>query len=49
MNYSNIAKQIDDEYKMRQMYKKKQRQNCKDKKCTECKYQNICEERDKYK
>lgn len=45
MNYSNIAKQIDDEYKARQMYKEKQRQNCKDKKCTECKYQNICEEK----
>lgn len=29
MNYSNIEKQIDDEYKARQMYKEKQRENYK--------------------
>lgn len=45
MNYSNIVKQIDDEYKARQMYKEKQRENYKDKKSTECQYQNICGER----
>ena len=44
MYYSNIAKEIDEEYKLKQKFKNKQRQTCNDKKCTKCVYQNICEE-----
>lgn len=47
MYYSNIAKEIDEEYKLKKKLKNKQRQTCKDNKCTECKYQNICEESEK--
>lgn len=45
MSRSIIADYIDKEYRLKQSYQKKQRQNCKDKKCDECKYFNICVER----
>lgn len=45
MSRSMIAEYIMQDYKLKQRYKNKQRQNCKGKKCDECKYFNICVER----
>lgn len=45
MSRSMIAEYIMQDYKLKQKYKNKQRQNCKEKKCNECKYFNICVER----
>lgn len=39
---SYIAGEIMRDYKQRKAYKKKQRANCKDKQCNECKYERIC-------
>ena len=47
MKYSIIASQIDEEYKRRKRYEKRERQNCKEKHCDNCKYQIICEESEK--
>lgn len=45
MRGSFIAAQIIDEMKREQYYKKKvQREKCKDKECSECKYQDICDD-----
>ncbi len=48
MRYSYIAAQIDQDYKRKEMFKKKARQKCvvdEKKQCVECKYQEICEEK----
>lgn len=42
MSNSYIADSIVNEYNRKQQYAKKRREKCKNIKCTECKYINIC-------
>ena len=42
MKNSYIADSIVNEYNRKQYYAKKRREKCKNKKCTECKYIDIC-------
>lgn len=42
MKNSYIADSIVNEYKRKQYYAKRRREKCKDKKCTECKYIDVC-------
>lgn len=42
---SYIASQIDGEYKRKQYYSKKERQNCKVTECSQCWYFKICDKR----
>ena len=42
MKNSYIADSIVNEYNRKQKYAKKRREKCKNKKCTECKYIDIC-------
>ena len=44
MKNSYIADSIVNEYKRKQYYAKKRREKCKNKKCTECKYIEVCTE-----
>lgn len=45
MRGSRIASEIDREYKLKKIYEIKKKNNCTIKlKCSECKYQEICEE-----
>ena len=44
MSKSYIAEQIDKEYKKEQFYKKRKRQQCKEIKCMNCKFFEICTE-----
>lgn len=49
MRGSTTAREIDREYKIKRAFEKKQRQKCiidKEKKCDECNYQSICENRE---
>lgn len=46
MKRSYIADSIVQEYKRKQAYKNKQRQQCKDKQCVDCKYNKICIEQE---
>ncbi len=39
---SYIASDIDNEYRRRKAYEKKQRANCKEKQCFSCEYVRIC-------
>ena len=43
---SKIAMYIEQEYKIKKAYERKQRANCKEKTCEKCKYQEICEEKE---
>lgn len=44
---SRLASQIDNDFKREQYYKKKvRREKCKEKECSECEYQDICEDKD---
>ena len=36
------AKLIDEEYRRKKMYQKREREICKDRDCNKCKYQDIC-------
>lgn len=45
MSKSYIAKYIDEEYRREQAFKKAKRQPCKTKKCSECKFIEICTEK----
>ena len=47
MKNSYIADSIVNEYNRKQKYAKKRREKCKNKKCTECKYIDICTEGNK--
>lgn len=47
MKNSYIADSIVNEYNRKQYYAKKRREKCKNKKCTECKYIDICRESEK--
>lgn len=42
MSNSYIADSIVNEYKRKQYYAKRRREKCKNKKCAECKYIDIC-------
>lgn len=42
MKNSYIADSIVNEYKRKQYYAKRRREKCRNKKCTECKYIDIC-------
>ncbi|MCI8486048.1 MAG: hypothetical protein HFJ20_02940 [Clostridia bacterium] len=42
MKSSILAGQIMDEYRRIQYYAKKRREKCKDKKCEQCKFKDIC-------
>lgn len=42
MSRSIIANYIIQEYKLKQAYAKKKRENCKEKQCIECKYFKVC-------
>ena len=44
MNNSYIADSIVNEYNRKQYYAKRRREKCKNIKCTECKYIDICKE-----
>lgn len=46
MRRSFIADNIIQEYKREQAYKKRVRQNCKEVDCNNCKYEQICEDRE---
>ena len=43
----SIADEIDWEYRMRNKYKGKRAQKCKDKECDNCKLKEICTESEK--
>lgn len=43
---SRIADDIVREYKIKQAYSKKKRQQCKEQKCEECIYEEICKDKD---
>lgn len=47
MNRSYIADSIMNEYYRQKYYVKRKREKCKDKKCTECKFIDICIEGEK--
>lgn len=47
MKNSYIADSIVNEYNRKQKYAKKRREKCKNKKCTECKYIDVCMEGNK--
>ena len=47
MSNSYIADSIVNEYNRKQYYAKKRREKCKDIKCTECKYIDICTKSEK--
>lgn len=47
MSNSYIADSIVNEYNRKQYYAKKRREKCKNIKCTECKYIDICTESEK--
>lgn len=42
MNGSQIASEIDYDYKMKKKYDRKRARKCRDKECTECKLREIC-------
>lgn len=42
MSRSIISDYIIQEYKLKQAYSKKRRENCKEKQCKDCKYFDIC-------
>ncbi len=42
MSRSIISDYIMQEYKLKQVYADKKRENCKEKQCKACKYFNIC-------
>lgn len=42
MSRSIIANYIMQEYKLKQTYAKRKRENCKEKQCVECKYFKVC-------
>lgn len=42
MKESQIASEIDYDYKMRKKYGRKRAKKCKDKECAECKLREIC-------
>ena len=44
MKNSYIADSIVNEYNIKQKYAKKRREKCKNTKCTECKYIDVCTE-----
>lgn len=44
MGRSYIADSIVQEQKRKEVFKNKERQNCKEKNCIECKWQKICVE-----
>lgn len=46
MKRSYIADSIDREYKREQAYKRRNRQNCKEVECNDCKWNPICEDRE---
>ena len=43
---SYIASYIDREYRTQKMYEKRKRANCKEKDCSKCQYEQICEDKD---
>ncbi len=43
---SKIAMHIEQEYKMKKAYERKQRKTCKEKSCEKCEFEKICEDTD---
>ena len=42
-----VADSIDNDYRREQWYKRRmKRQNCKEKECKDCNYNNICEDKE---
>lgn len=44
---SILASYIDKEYRIKKMFERKKRVNCKEKMCEKCKYEKICEDIEK--
>lgn len=49
MKQSYIANSIIQEYNIKQAYKRRARQRCKEIECDKCKWQRICEDREEEK
>lgn len=44
MNGSQIASEIDREYKLRKKYEERRAQRCKNKECNDCNLKSVCAE-----